>query len=154
MITRRQFVLGAAALPLSDQLFAAQSFTAGKEYLVVTPSAPTSRDKIEVVLFFAYTCSHCLQFEPHFAKWAKTAPADVAIRILLLGSPSLILSLRPTSLSKPLALLISFPCRFLKASSIKNIPTILKTPRPTSLISWPRPALTVKSGNKRCAPSA
>lgn len=81
MITRRQFVLGAAALPLSGQLFAAQSFTAGKEYLVVTPSAPTSRDKIEVVLFFAYTCSHCLQFEPHFAKWAKTAPADVAIRI-------------------------------------------------------------------------
>ena len=33
MITRRQFVLGAAALPLSGQLFAAQSFTAGKEYL-------------------------------------------------------------------------------------------------------------------------
>ena len=56
MITRRQFVLGAAALPLSGQLFAAQSFTAGKEYLVVTPSAPTSRDKIEVVLFLAYTC--------------------------------------------------------------------------------------------------
>ena len=149
MITRRQFVLGAAALPL----FAAQSFTAGKEYLVVTPSAPTSRDKIEVVLFFAYTCSHCLQFEPHFAKWAKTAPADVAIRICPVAwQPKL--SLRPTSLSKPLALLISFPCRFLKASSIKNIPTILKTPRPTSLISWPRPALTVKSGNKRCAPSA
>lgn len=72
---------GRSSAPALGPAFAAQSFTAGKEYLVVTPSAPTSRDKIEVVLFFAYTCSHCLQFEPHFAKWAKTAPADVAIRI-------------------------------------------------------------------------
>ena len=70
MITRRQFVLGAAALPLSGQLFAAQSFTAGKEYLVVTPSAPTSRDKIEVVLFFAYTCSQSMKIEPHLDKSA------------------------------------------------------------------------------------
>lgn len=81
MLTRRQLVMAAAAAPLSGPLFAAPRYTAGKEYLVITPPAPTSRDTIEVVLFFAYTCSHCLQFEPHFAKWAKTAPKDVTVRI-------------------------------------------------------------------------
>ena len=150
MITRRQFVLGAAALPLSGQLFAAQSFTAGKEYLVVTPSAPTSRDKIEVVLFFAYTCSHCLQFEPHFAKWAKTAPADVAIRICPIAWQPKLDPFTQTYFSlEALGLVDKLSMPF-----FESVPTILKTPRPTSLISWPRPALTVKSGNKRCAPSA
>ena len=43
--------------------------------------APTPSDKIEVVQFFAYTCSHCLQFDPVFAEWAKTAPEDVTIRV-------------------------------------------------------------------------
>ena len=81
MITRRQLMLGAAAMPFSSPLFAAPRYTAGKEYLVVTPPVSSSRDKIEVVLFFAYTCSHCMQFEPYFEKWAKTVPADVSVRI-------------------------------------------------------------------------
>lgn len=155
MITRRQFVLGAAALPLSGQLFAAQSFTAGKEYLVVAPSAPTSRDKIEVVLF-SPTPAHTACSLNRISRSGPKQPLLMlpSASALLLGSPSSIPSRRPTSLSKPLVLSISFPCRFLKASSIKSIPTILKIPRLTSLISWPRPASTVKSGNKRCAPSA
>lgn len=81
MLTRRQLVLAAAAAPLSSPLFAAPRYTAGKEYLTVMPPAPTPRDTIEVVKFFAFTCSHCLQFEPHFNKWAKTVAPDVTVRM-------------------------------------------------------------------------
>ena len=48
MLTRRQVVLAAALVPASGPLFAQQSYTAGKEYLVVNPPAPTPRDTIEV----------------------------------------------------------------------------------------------------------
>lgn len=81
MLTRRQVVLAAALAPASGPLFAQQSYTAGKEYLVVNPPAPTPRDTIEVVEFFAYTCPHCLQFAPHFEKWAKAAHQGVTVRI-------------------------------------------------------------------------
>ena len=81
MLSRRQVVLAAALAPASGSLLAAPTYTAGKEYLIVNPPAPTPRDTIEVVEFFAYTCPHCLQFAPHFEKWAKTAPKDVTIRV-------------------------------------------------------------------------
>lgn len=81
LITRRDLLLAAALAPAAGSALAAPKYAAGKHYLTVYPPAPTSSDKIEVVLFFAYTCPHCLQFEPFFAKWRKTAPADVAVRI-------------------------------------------------------------------------
>lgn len=81
MITRRDLLLAAALAPAAGTVFAAPTYEAGKQYLTVYPPAPTSSDKIEVVLFFAYTCPHCLQFEPIFSKWQKTAPVDVAVRI-------------------------------------------------------------------------
>lgn len=83
MITRRQALISAAAAPLALSplaALAAPAYTAGKEYLVVTPPAPTPRDTIEVVEFFAYTCPHCLQFAPHMEKWEKALPAGVTLR--------------------------------------------------------------------------
>lgn len=81
MISRRQLVLSAALTPLSSVALAAPSYTAGKEYLIVNPPAPTPTDTIEVVEFFAYTCSHCLQFAPHMAKWKQNLPKDVTVRV-------------------------------------------------------------------------
>lgn len=82
MISRRQFVLAAAVAPFASSAVAApQTFVAGKNYLNVYPPAPTPSDKIEVVLFFAYTCPHCLQFDPFFRAWRKTVPSDVTVRI-------------------------------------------------------------------------
>ena len=81
MFTRRQLLAAAALSPLAGLVHAAPKFEAGKHYLTVYPPAPTPSDKIEVVLFFAYTCPHCLQFDPIFKNWLKTTPADVSVRI-------------------------------------------------------------------------
>lgn len=82
MIQRRHLLSAAALAPIAGSLSAApRTFVAGKDYLLVNPSLKTSGDKIEVVLFFAYTCPHCLQFEPTFRAWRKKAPSDVSIHI-------------------------------------------------------------------------
>ena len=41
MLSRRQVVLAAALAPASGSLLAAPTYTAGKEYLIVNPPAPT-----------------------------------------------------------------------------------------------------------------
>ncbi len=82
MISRRHLLAAGALAPVAtSSLAAAQTYTAGKEYLIVQPSAPTPSNKIEVVEFFAYTCSHCLQFQPVFEKWKANVPDDVTVRI-------------------------------------------------------------------------
>ncbi len=81
MIERRRLLIASALAPVAGSAFAAKSYTAGKEYLLVNPAAPTPSDTIEVVLFFAYTCPHCLQFEPTFEAWRQTVPGDVSVRI-------------------------------------------------------------------------
>ena len=82
MISRRDLLCAGALAPVATSSFAAaQTYTAGKEYLTVTPQAPTSAAKIEVVEFFAYTCPHCLQFQPIFHSWAEHAPSDVTVRV-------------------------------------------------------------------------
>ena len=47
--------------------------------LLTTPLASVER-QIEVTEFFWYGCSHCADFEPLLAAWAKTLPADVRLR--------------------------------------------------------------------------
>lgn len=81
MIQRRDLLIAAALAPVAGHSFAASSYTAGKEYLVVNPPAPSSRDTIEVIEFFAYTCPHCLKFEPTINAWKKNLPADVTFRV-------------------------------------------------------------------------
>ena len=82
MISRRNLLLATAASSLSLPSFAAgKTYTPGKEYLVLEPALPTDTKKIEVVKFFAYTCSHCLAFEPVFHEWEKRLPEDVVVRV-------------------------------------------------------------------------
>lgn len=52
---------------------------AGKDYFVVNPPQPTnSGDKIEVLQFFFYPCSHCYKLDPFLRAWVKKMPKDVA----------------------------------------------------------------------------
>lgn len=81
MLNRRQLLLAAALAPAAGHAFAAPKYTAGKEYLVLRTPAPTPADRIEVVEFFAYTCSHCLQFAPHMEAWKKKLPQGVTVRV-------------------------------------------------------------------------
>ena len=81
MLNRRQLLLAAALAPAAGQVFAAPKYTAGKEYLVLRNPAPHPANSIEVVEFFAYTCSHCLQFAPHWETWKKKAPQGVSVRV-------------------------------------------------------------------------
>ncbi|MBE7423466.1 MAG: Thiol:disulfide interchange protein DsbA [Rhodocyclaceae bacterium] len=44
------------------------------------PQAVESGDKIEVVEFFWYGCSHCFDLEPQLHKWVARLPKDVEFR--------------------------------------------------------------------------
>lgn len=82
MLSRRDLLLAGALAPVATSSFAAgRSYVAGRDYLTVSPQAPTAQGKIEVVEFFAYTCPHCLQFQPTFEAWTKNKPDDVTIRV-------------------------------------------------------------------------
>jgi protein dithiol oxidoreductase (disulfide-forming) len=59
----------------------AQELREGRDYSVVSPAQPTeAKGKIEVTEFFWYGCSHCFDFEPLLAKWAKNQPQDVVFQ--------------------------------------------------------------------------
>lgn len=52
-----------------------------KDYRPVIPPQPTETgNKIEVIEFFFYGCSHCYDLEPYLKKWLSSAPKDVAFR--------------------------------------------------------------------------
>ncbi len=73
--------VSAAALLASPSVRAQGAPVEGREYTVL-PSAqpPIAPGKIEVLEFFSYACPHCSAFEPTIEAWAKTLPADVALR--------------------------------------------------------------------------
>ena len=53
----------------------------GRDFTVLAPAQPPiAPGKIEVLEFFSYACPHCSAFEPTIEAWAKTLPADVALR--------------------------------------------------------------------------
>lgn len=63
-----------------------KTYVEGEEYTRISPAVRTANpDKIEVVEFFWYGCSHCYTFEPTIAAWEKTLADDVAFR----GSPAI-----------------------------------------------------------------
>jgi protein dithiol oxidoreductase (disulfide-forming) len=71
-------VLIIAALFLSIQAIAEP--VAGKDYKVIDPPQPThSGNKIEVLEFFFYGCSHCFDLHPHMTSWEKKMPKDVEL---------------------------------------------------------------------------
>jgi thiol:disulfide interchange protein DsbA len=56
------------------------SFTAGKEYQVVEPSADYNnlpKDKVLVQEFFSYGCPACYRMEPTLQTWLKKKPTNV-----------------------------------------------------------------------------
>ncbi|MGL4667848.1 MAG: thiol:disulfide interchange protein DsbA/DsbL [Saezia sp.] len=95
---RRQFSLGllagisavtglsnlpayAQAQPLSTQPTITPE--EGKNYLVVQPAIQNDapEGKVQVIEFFAYSCSHCYRFSPIFDDWAHNrAPANAHIQ--------------------------------------------------------------------------
>lgn len=83
MSNRRHF-LAAAALPAISAhapVFAQEVFSEGKHYVEVSPTQPTRDPKrVEVLEFFAYSCSHCNAFEPALDAWQKKLPPDVLFR--------------------------------------------------------------------------
>ena len=51
-----------------------------QEYQIINPAQPThSGNKIEVLEFFFYGCSHCYHLHPQITAWDKKKPADVAL---------------------------------------------------------------------------
>lgn len=81
--TRRRFAALAltplAGIPLSGM--AQEKPLEGKHYVALSTRQPT-RDakKVEVLEFFAYSCSHCHAFEPALDAWQKKLPPDVLFR--------------------------------------------------------------------------
>lgn len=52
----------------------------GTHYDLLSPPVRTrSKDKIEVVEFFAYSCGHCYNFEPLLDQWKKSLGDDVEL---------------------------------------------------------------------------
>jgi len=86
---RRTFALVAATAVMPPSLLAAlpARAQAGKDYKEIKPpvSVDTPAGQIEVIEFFSYGCSHCKDFEPTFAAWAKAVPKDVVVRHVHVG---------------------------------------------------------------------
>lgn len=66
----------AAALLVSGAAFAAE---AGKDYTILSPARPVGGDKIEVLEFFFYGCSHCYHLHGPLSTWEKSKPKDVSL---------------------------------------------------------------------------
>ena len=50
----------------------------GEGYATITPAQPTQDpNKVEVIEFFWYGCSHCYRLEPYLAEWLKKIPPNV-----------------------------------------------------------------------------
>ena len=76
---------GLATAGLLSQTIAhaqAPSLQEGKDYLRLARPAPVDAPagQVEVVEFFAYTCIHCFNFEPHITEWLKKKPDNVVLR--------------------------------------------------------------------------
>ena len=63
-------------------LFSTQALAepqAGKDYTLLNPAQPTHGNKIEVLEFFFYGCSHCFKLHPLLSAWEKKIPKDVEL---------------------------------------------------------------------------
>lgn len=79
MLSRRQFLISAAALPLIPS--AALALSPGQEYNIISPPLSTLDPKrVEIMELFWYGCPHCFQLEPDLVAWVKTLPKNVYFR--------------------------------------------------------------------------
>jgi thiol:disulfide interchange protein DsbA len=79
----KKFISGLTLLLLTPLLACAQGgaegYQAGTHYDLISPAQRTrDADKIEVVEFFAYSCSHCYNFEPLLERWKSGQADDVS----------------------------------------------------------------------------
>ena len=51
----------------------------GRDYNVLPSPQPTSGNKIEVLEFFFYGCSHCYHLHPELINWEKNMPRDIEL---------------------------------------------------------------------------
>lgn len=69
-----------ALIGIAPCAFAAEPVE-GRDYVELRPAQPTtSGDRIEVIEFFSYQCSHCDHFHGAFDAWTAKLPGDVAWR--------------------------------------------------------------------------
>lgn len=74
-------LLAIATLLISTQTFAES--LPGRDYTVIgSPIATHSGDKIEVLEFFFYGCSHCFHLHPLLTAWEKKMPKDVDLQLV------------------------------------------------------------------------
>ncbi len=79
----RKIVAAVFFVILTQPSALAQSFEAGKQYTILAkPIETASRSKIEVTVFFAYTCVHCAALSPTEKAWTQAQPSDVVVRRL------------------------------------------------------------------------
>ncbi len=80
MIRRLLVALMFAAVPLIGHAQQGAP-AAGIDYLELVPPQPSEAgDKIDVVEFFWYRCSHCHALEPVLVEWLKKLPKDAQFR--------------------------------------------------------------------------
>jgi thiol:disulfide interchange protein DsbA len=78
-MNRRNFVIAAALCNVVSPQAWAQ--VAGKDYSLLSSPQPSGvGGKVEVIEFFSFACPHCMELEPHLAKWRAAQPKDVAFR--------------------------------------------------------------------------
>jgi thiol:disulfide interchange protein DsbA len=72
-------LFAATLLLLSTQVFAEAQL--GRDFTELNPAQPThTGDKIEVLEFFFYGCSHCFHLHPQISAWEKKMPKDVELQ--------------------------------------------------------------------------
>ena len=87
---RREFTLAATAAAVPGLLALPAWAQSGAGYATLKDRAPVDAPagQIEVLEFFSYGCSHCMNFEPMFSAWKKAAAKDVVVRPVHVGFQS------------------------------------------------------------------
>ncbi len=71
--------LAVTVLLFSTQVIA--EVESGRDYKELSPAQPThTGEKIEVLEFFFYGCSHCFHLHPLISAWEKKMPKDVELQ--------------------------------------------------------------------------
>lgn len=74
-------LLAVAILIFSTQVFAEAQL--GSDYKELSPALPTrAGEKIQVLEFFFYGCSHCFHLHPYLSAWEKKMPKDVELELV------------------------------------------------------------------------
>lgn len=84
MFTRRRLLVASgAAFSLASLPFASNAAAvAGKDYLLVRPAVPMAGKPIIIHNFFAYTCPHCLTFDPVLQEFTASLPHDGSVKVI------------------------------------------------------------------------